>query len=429
MKGILADFELLLKYLDYLVIQKLRFVFGLRTKSSKKLKIYLQAKSRIKNVWLDEQIISGKVITKSKSPAVNAPPIIYNGETFTQESIESSELPEYYQYHIEGGVEFGISTSRFLVGKNLITERVQGVDKNRCSYPNGHWEEHSEGFFTTKKKQNPIELPNGIFLGGNGTSNYYHWLIEILPKLEQINQLPERFSPYPLLVSQHVKDTPQLSDSLKAFNPHRQVIYLKEDLIYKAQKLLIYTSPSLIPFNLKKGNKPNPLDYKLCPDSLLYIRNKLLSDHVKKDKKASKRIFFSQRRHRRKYNEDEIYELFRPHGFEKVYMDELSLREQILLIREAEYIAGPTGAAWTNLLFCKKGTKCICWMDEFISSFAAFSSIAKVFELRLYYITYKSNASSTGDVYGNSYTLSIEKTDKLIKEVVENPSRSSNTVY
>ena len=68
-------------------------------------------------------------------------------------------------------------------------------------------------------------------------------------------------------------------------------------------------------------------------------------------------------------------------------------------------------------------------MDEFISSFAAFSSIAKVFELRLYYITYKSNASSTGDVYGNSYTLSIEKTDKLIKEVVENPSRSSNTVY
>ena len=44
--------------------------------------------------------------------------------------------------------------------------------------------------------------------------------------------------------------------------------------------------------------------------------------------------------------------MFVREGFEPVYLERMSLGEQIAAINSAELIAGPTGAAWTNLIFC-----------------------------------------------------------------------------
>ena len=70
---------------------------------------------------------------------------------------------------------------------------------------------------------------------------------------------------------------------------------------------------------------------------------------------------------------------------------------------------GPTGAAWTNLIFCKTGTKCLCWMAEEFGDFSAFSTIAEIVGADMQYISYKTGARSTDELYGRDYSVDVSK--------------------
>ena len=69
-----------------------------------------------------------------------------------------------------------------------------------------------------------------------------------------------------------------------------------------------------------------------------------------------RRLFVVRRSHSRLLlNEDEIWALLQPLGFERVDPAEVDNAEQVF--SEAEAVVGAHGAALTNLLFCKPGTK------------------------------------------------------------------------
>ncbi len=95
-------------------------------------------------------------------------------------------------------------------------------------------------------------------------------------------------------------------------------------------------------------------------------------------------------------------------------MEELSLKEQILLISNAEMIAGPTGAAWTNLIFCREGTKCLCWMADGYGEFSAFSNLARIVGADLRYVIHRTGAKSTGELYYSSYHLDGQEIQKAL---------------
>lgn len=59
-------------------------------------------------------------------------------------------------------------------------------------------------------------------------------------------------------------------------------------------------------------------------------------------------------------------------GFTFVYMEDLSFCEQVSLMAQAEIIVGPTGAAWTNIIFASPGTKALCWMARDAETFPVF---------------------------------------------------------
>tara|TARA_Y100001933_G_C19010789_1_gene568757 strand:+ start:124 stop:1872 length:1749 start_codon:yes stop_codon:yes gene_type:complete len=50
-------------------------------------------------------------------------------------------------------------------------------------------------------------------------------------------------------------------------------------------------------------------------------------------------------------------------GFEPVELEKFSFHEQVSILSNCEFVVGPTGAAWTNIIFCdkKKSVKAICW--------------------------------------------------------------------
>ena len=52
------------------------------------------------------------------------------------------------------------------------------------------------------------------------------------------------------------------------------------------------------------------------------------------------------------------------HGFESIYLEGMSVTDQIVLFQNAEFIASPHGAGLSNLVFCEPGTKVIEFMPR-----------------------------------------------------------------
>jgi glycosyltransferase involved in cell wall biosynthesis len=61
-------------------------------------------------------------------------------------------------------------------------------------------------------------------------------------------------------------------------------------------------------------------------------------------------------------NFEQVQAFLSGHGFETIFLEGLSIVEQILLFQSAEFVIGAHGAGLTNLLFCKPGTKVIEFM-------------------------------------------------------------------
>jgi hypothetical protein len=72
-----------------------------------------------------------------------------------------------------------------------------------------------------------------------------------------------------------------------------------------------------------------------------------------------KRIYISRRqtRYRRIVNEPEVESLMSDFGFETYLFEDLSFREQVVLMSQAEAVASASGAALTNILFAPPGAR------------------------------------------------------------------------
>ena len=91
-----------------------------------------------------------------------------------------------------------------------------------------------------------------------------------------------------------------------------------------------------------------------------WTRSILLS-RIPTPSKSSRLLFISRKMasSRRCINEGQIYSLLAPLGFEIVYLEYLTLIDQLRLFSEASFIVGAHGAGFTNILVCKSTTTII----------------------------------------------------------------------
>jgi capsular polysaccharide biosynthesis protein len=85
------------------------------------------------------------------------------------------------------------------------------------------------------------------------------------------------------------------------------------------------------------------------------------------------------------------------------------LSEQISLFSNAEIIVGPTGAAWTNLLFAAPKTKCFIWAPSVVSDYGCFSNLASIVGADMVYHFYPDDSCQAGDLYRKSYLLDVKQ--------------------
>ena len=395
-KGIYFDLKIFLSFIERTIVPVILTWIGIKKRIGRPLLVRVS--------WLDEndsnclQVFEDARVCLSYGPKING---VYSYENVTIPAVKLYRFRE---------IECSGQSSSILKNKCLFLERVKDCNPVKCNYSSKHIRRVGVSFALVCRER-VQGLEKGIFLGGNGSFNYYHWMMEILPKLQFIQMLGSEFDGYPLLVDQSIKDTPALMESLSFIAGTRKIILLKNEVMYKVEDFIYINAPTIAPFNLR-GKEIFCLSYFLTrKDSVLFIREALLSmRRVEGDgKMLGERLFFARRGKRRKYNQDEIFNVFEQEGFVKVFLDEYTLQEQVELVSKAKMIAGPSGAAWTNIIFCQEGAKGLCWMNERLYGFCTFSNLAHCVDMDLRYVTYKSNIRETHEFYSSHYRVDVNK--------------------
>lgn len=174
-----------------------------------------------------------------------------------------------------------------------------------------------------------------------GSRNYYHWLINHVPRLlwaRQLGLLGSRV----ILVNDRLTSFQQ--QTLEILNISRtQIMEISDDEAVVCANLLV-------PTFLARTTIIHPV----VPE--------LLKRALRPSQRASGRRVYISRRDagsRRLVNEAQIERMLATHGFEAAHLTSMSLQAQIDLFSSAEIVVGAHGAGLTNILFCSPGTRVI----------------------------------------------------------------------
>lgn len=199
---------------------------------------------------------------------------------------------------------------------------------------------------------NTREIEAGIFLSGLASSAFGHWLPEFLPKLQFLQRHPD-FASLPIIVDAGM---PQSHfDHLRrlAGNP---LILLQASESLLCRRLLVAPSPAFFPVETFPNDIPMHELPGLSPRAMRFLR---AGESFEIKKSRHRRIFLARKnmKWRRLLNEEEIAKDLLTLGFESIFIEEMSVGEQIDLFQQAQWIVAPNGSALLNLIFADTSTK------------------------------------------------------------------------
>jgi hypothetical protein len=167
--------------------------------------------------------------------------------------------------------------------------------------------------------------------------NYYHWLIDLLPRVALLQLASQQFDR--LLLNGSGADYEKASlDALKV--PSHKIQYVNSGERFQIEEAII---PSMDHF--AKAIAPWKVE-----------RLRQLRESAPRG--SSGRLYISRRRAgvRRIINESELEQILRAANFRMVELEQKSWPEQIGLFSAAEVILAPHGAALANIVFAEPGT-------------------------------------------------------------------------
>jgi hypothetical protein len=179
-------------------------------------------------------------------------------------------------------------------------------------------------------------MEEAILLSMPWHHNFYHWIIEILPRLISIDRSPE-LQQLPLIVPR--KAPAFVAESLTLSNYVHRVRFL-DDGAYRFKRLHL-----LSVLTETTEVSPDAIDW-LC------ARFSKQTDQSS----ATRRIYVSRSDALTRYvsNEESLRSVLSDFGFTIMTMTGLSLAQQIALFQSAECVIGPHGAAFANLAFIRR---------------------------------------------------------------------------
>ena len=187
-------------------------------------------------------------------------------------------------------------------------------------------------------------VPSALWVTDNVSSNYFHWMVESLPRLLRA----ERRHPdqHLLLLPRYYRGLAYVPFTLRAFPQIERIGWIGGRAKVRVEHLVVV--PRL---------PRQPPERLPDPGELAEVVRRV--GGLVGDRASARRIYFSRAdaRRRRARNETDVVRVLRAHDFEIVRIDPSSPWEQIRWSLGAEVMVGVHGAALTNLMFMPKGAR------------------------------------------------------------------------
>jgi glycosyltransferase involved in cell wall biosynthesis len=185
-----------------------------------------------------------------------------------------------------------------------------------------------------------------IFYNGN-LHNYYHWLVEGLLPLDVLSRA--------LGLDSNLKIVLPKSMDINALLDHRESLraigFGERDIVETAANLIKVREAIWVDCDLVQS-MPAP--------HLKDFQQRIAALYASVGIPRGRRLLVARKGPTRTiHNLEQVQAFLSRYDFETVYLEGMSMTDQILLFQSAEFIIGPHGAGLANLLFCEPGTRVI----------------------------------------------------------------------
>jgi hypothetical protein len=342
---------------------RIRNSWWLRLKKSVFMACLIQEATCLKDASLNRKLVLNKIMSfyphmfsrYFHSATVNSQSLEFiDPINFAKRNQEFTNFLEFDNVKLSGcglilsgktvtSMDYGVLESDFAAG---LWDKIEFLGEgNSCNLING---------LSQTKPLGSIE--EAIDLTGRTSGNYWHFMLEILPRL--VGRLSQtNFIGIPLLVN---ADAPiSCQDALRRMLPTSQIIAIKSDAWISVGKL---HSPLYLTKALDSGKLYPEAKFTWDPEAYLPALNLIRAWGVPYQDRSSKRskIFVTRNSSYRNIEGAELLEAYlRGLGFTIIDPSQLSFSEQILEFGNASLVVGFGGAVWANLLFVRPDTKVV----------------------------------------------------------------------
>lgn len=335
----------------------------------------------------------------------------YNTE-FDRSNFQIEEYPEVYLAELLNMSVLGGTSIVFDNNNKCVYDLPLRDDSDRYDLRTTGVEYVDRNVSCISYEEAPEFIEEAVCLVGMASFNYFHFNLECLAKLCLINDM-EKYKNTPILIDEVVLSFPQFCEELEMLNKdQRKIYYLKRNFSYRVGKVIYISELMHLVFNIKIGYR---LQYKDIILSDLAVN--LLHDNLAIENTIGRRLYISRKNAylTRVVNGQQLENVFKEFGYEIICPETMSFKEQLKIFSEAEFIAGPSGAGLTNLLFANKNSAMICIMPKDIE-ISCYSNLTGNLKQKNFYLDGIPTCSHWL-YYQDSYTVDENYTRTFLKEI------------
>lgn len=369
--------------------------------------------------WCLQENLSYIPIKTDQQFFIEAPRVFEPPSLTTHTGSGVTSFPDIYLANVKNATVIP-GSSLILVDNKHITlyDELTTVEEGRYGVSNRYVTSVKNDIVNIDiARSSETEIAEAIHFCKDYSSNFYHWLVECLPRFWIIEQFPE-LTKLPLIIDAEL--IPQQLEALHLFNKDKHsIIPLKRSVAYNIQNLHI---PS--PLSLLNDNYVSPVDYAIdtliSPIAINYVRETVLNNLGLTAKKGHRKLFISRKlaiyRHMLNANDIESYMI--DQGFEIVYLEHLSFANQATLFSQAKIIAGQEGAGMANLIFAPKDCKILILINHHPqTNYYEFTLLAQAVNIELLFLPGKDIIGRYDQNKHNNFIIDKDKLGKALKSV------------
>lgn len=220
-------------------------------------------------------------------------------------------------------------------------------------------------------------IDEAILMSGRNDENWFHWLIEYLPRVLSIPATIRH--EVPLLVSSRTPATGV--EALRAISD-RPIRVIEADVAHTVKKLHLTAPPVQV---LDTTSIPWDMGLSVNSTSIANLRKALLEGIATPP--TQRRVFLVRKsRHRGVLNENRLARVALRYGLEVVDPGDLSFSEQCELFSSTSLLVGASGAVMANYVMLPPGSQVIAFTSEQLHDFVLPASLAGMAGARFTYI-------------------------------------------